>query len=70
MYYQKSTEQSNSGPDEVEDLFELIKDVKSKFPEVQAVSSGAIFSDYQRLRVENVCNRHELMSLAYLWRRD
>lgn len=31
---------------------------------------GAILSDYQRVRVENVCNRLSLMSLAYLWRRD
>uniref|UniRef100_UPI00358DEABE diphthine--ammonia ligase isoform X3 n=1 Tax=Myxine glutinosa TaxID=7769 RepID=UPI00358DEABE len=39
--------------DEVEDLFELLKEVKEK-EQVEAVSVGAIFSDYQRLRVENV----------------
>ncbi|CAG8775738.1 7843_t:CDS:2, partial [Acaulospora morrowiae] len=33
-------------------------------------SAGAILSNYQRVRVENVCNRLGLMSLAYLWRRD
>ena len=27
-------------------------------------------SDYQRVRVENVCQRLDLVSLAYLWRRD
>lgn len=34
--------------DEVEDLFELIKDVKAKHPDLEAVSSGAIFSTYQK----------------------
>lgn len=35
---------------------------------VEAVSSGAIASDYQRLRVESVCSRLGLVSLAYLWK--
>eukprot|EP01027_Heterolobosea_sp_BB2_P011815 GEZU01017159.1.p1 GENE.GEZU01017159.1~~GEZU01017159.1.p1 ORF type:complete len:590 (-),score=58.08 GEZU01017159.1:84-1853(-) len=37
---------------------------------VEAVSSGAILSSYQRNRVENVCTRLGLVSLAYLWNRD
>lgn len=37
---------------------------------VEAVAVGAILSDYQRVRVENVCSRLNLISLAYLWRRD
>ncbi|CAG5866574.1 unnamed protein product [Menidia menidia] len=37
---------------------------------VDAVSVGAILSDYQRVRVENVCLRLGLQPLAYLWRRD
>ena len=56
--------------DEVEDLFELIKKAKESCPEITAVASGAIFSDYQRIRVENVCTRLGLVSLSYLWRRD
>lgn len=39
--------------DEVEDLYELLKDIKEKV-KVDAVSCGAILSNYQRLRVENV----------------
>ena len=39
-------------------------------PEVEAVSSGAILSDYQRNRVESVCARLGLVSLGYLWRRE
>jgi diphthine-ammonia ligase len=40
--------------DEVEDLQALLAAVRERLPDVQAVSSGAIASDYQRLRVENV----------------
>lgn len=55
--------------DEVEDLYELLRQVKEE-QNVDAVAVGAILSDYQRVRVENVCNRLKLISLAYLWRRD
>ncbi|XP_065822687.1 diphthine--ammonia ligase isoform X6 [Labrus bergylta] len=55
--------------DEVEDLYELLKLVKEK-ESVEAVSVGAILSDYQRVRVENVCLRLGLQPLAYLWRQD
>jgi diphthamide synthase (EF-2-diphthine--ammonia ligase) len=34
---------------------------------LQGVASGAIASDYQRLRVEAMCSRLGLTSLAYLW---
>jgi diphthine-ammonia ligase len=53
--------------DEVEDLYELLAYVKQCIPDIQAVSSGAIASDYQRTRVERVCARLGLVSLAYLW---
>ncbi|KAM7269393.1 hypothetical protein ACFE04_024890 [Oxalis oulophora] len=56
--------------DEVEDLFILLSEVKRQIPTVTAVSSGAIASDYQRLRVESVCSRLGLVSLAYLWKQD
>ncbi|XVE90011.1 hypothetical protein DITRI_Ditri20bG0042000 [Diplodiscus trichospermus] len=56
--------------DEVEDMFVLLKEVKKHIPSVTAVSSGAIASDYQRLRVESVCSRLGLVSLAYLWKQD
>ena len=56
--------------DEVEDLFELINEAKLKFPEINAVSSGAILSKYQKNRVENICGRLNLESLAYLWEMD
>ncbi|CAM0942888.1 unnamed protein product [Alopecurus aequalis] len=56
--------------DEVEDMFALLSEVKRRIPSVGAVSSGAIASDYQRLRVESVCSRLGLVSLAYMWRQD
>ncbi|NXP08035.1 DPH6 ligase, partial [Thinocorus orbignyianus] len=55
--------------DEVEDLYHLLKLVKDK-EGVEGVSVGAILSDYQRVRVENVCRRLDLQPLAYLWRRN
>lgn len=55
--------------DEVEQLFRLLKAIKEDFPEVEGVTSGAILSNYQRNRVEIVCERLGLVSLAYLWQR-
>lgn len=61
---QKNMEQTarggDEGDDEVEDLFQLLLHVKQQIPDVQAVCSGAIFSDYQRNRVE-----HVLVSLSF-----
>jgi diphthine-ammonia ligase len=56
--------------DEVEDLYRALVQAKQQFPEIAAVSSGAILSTYQRVRIENVCGRLGLQSLAYLWRCD
>lgn len=56
--------------DEVEDLVALLQDVKIEHPEIEAVCSGALWSDYQRLRVESAASRVGMLSLSYLWRRD
>ncbi|KDO19927.1 hypothetical protein SPRG_14835 [Saprolegnia parasitica CBS 223.65] len=56
--------------DEVEDLYALLAEVQRQFPDVEAVNTGAIFSNYQRTRVENVCARLGLTSVAYLWRKE
>ncbi|XP_072030489.1 uncharacterized protein [Amphiura filiformis] len=55
--------------DEVEDLYQLLLTVKREMG-IEAVSVGAILSNYQRVRVENVCSRLGLTSLAFLWRRN
>ncbi|KAJ8292022.1 Diphthine--ammonia ligase [Rhodotorula toruloides] len=65
----KGKQKENDG-DETEDLYELLKEVKEAMPSVQGVSVGAIFSNYQRVRVEHVCARLGLTPLAYLWERS
>ncbi|KAI9562364.1 putative diphthine--ammonia ligase [Daphnia sinensis] len=67
---QQGSDYKFSGPeDEVEDLYRLLSHVKET-KAVEAVSVGAILSNYQRVRVENVCGRLGLVSLSYLWQRD
>ncbi|ODQ65154.1 hypothetical protein NADFUDRAFT_51750 [Nadsonia fulvescens var. elongata DSM 6958] len=56
--------------DEAEDLFLLLTKVLQERPDIEAVSVGAILSNYQRTRVENVCQRLGLTCLSYLWHRD
>jgi diphthine-ammonia ligase len=48
------SEYSECKGDETEDLHALIGEVLSEHPDVEAVSVGAIASNYQRVRVENV----------------
>lgn len=61
----------NTSPrDEIETMYHLLLDVKTKVPDVEAVSVGAILSSYQRVRVEDVCNRLGITVLSYLWQRD
>lgn len=56
--------------DETEDLFDLLSEVKCRHPEIQGVSVGAILSNYQRVRVEHVCQRLSLTPLCFLWQRN
>lgn len=62
-------EYSETENDEVEDLFNGLKFVLTQV-DFDAVSSGAIASIYQKNRVENVCKRLNLISLAPLFRRN
>lgn len=62
-------EYTPSENDEVEDLFRLLSKVREQV-KFDAISVGAIFSDYQRIRCENVCARLGLKMLAYLWHRE
>lgn len=54
--------------DEVEELLRLVEAARAA-ASFDAVVSGAILSNYQRTRVESVCERLGLTSLAPLWRR-
>jgi len=42
-------------------------DEQEAHPECTALASGAILSNYQRLRIEHVCQRLGLVSISYLW---
>ena len=65
--YSGPSASQNVGNDEVESLFPLLSKVMAAHPEVNAVSTGAILSDYQRTRVESVALRLGLVPLSYLW---
>jgi Diphthamide synthase len=47
LVYDNTHDEEDPG-DEVEDLYRALKMAKERFPEIQAVSSGAILSTYQR----------------------
>ncbi|TGZ82767.1 protein E01A2.5, partial [Ascodesmis nigricans] len=67
LNYHPASSTTNTTTDETEDLYALLSAVKRDFPAIAAVTSGAILSSYQRTRVESVCRRLGLISLAYLW---
>ena len=54
--------------DEVEDLRAVLAAAQRRVPDLGGVCSGALLSDYQRLRVEAVATSLGLTSLAPLWR--
>ncbi|KAL0208184.1 hypothetical protein P9112_010771 [Eukaryota sp. TZLM1-RC] len=58
---------TTTGGDEVEDLFQLLSTVKDRYPDVEGVSAGALFSEYQRNRVNHVCARLGLSGLYPIW---
>ena len=57
----------SSADDETEDLVPLLRQIQSHHPNINAVSTGAILSDYQRTRIESVAARLHLVPLSYLW---
>ena len=65
----QNLEYEDTKNDEVEDLERAISSVleKEKF---EGISSGAIMSTYQKNRVEHICNKLGLKSLAPLWKKN
>jgi len=63
MEYKKESE------DEVEDLFQLLSDIKKDIS-FDGISVGAILSTYQKVRVEDVCKRLDIEMLAPIWGLD
>jgi len=54
--------------EEVEDLAAALKILGERG--VEAVYSGALYSEYQRSRIDSICRRLGLRSVAPLWHRD
>lgn len=52
---------------ELQDLKEIISSVKG---EIQGVASGAVFSEYQKQRIDVVCEELNLISFAPLWHKN
>lgn len=55
--------------EELEDLKKAIAEAKKKYG-VEGVVSGALYSKYQKSRIENICRELELKCLAPLWHID
>ncbi len=50
---------------ELEDLKDILKDLK-----IDGVISGAIASEYQRTRIEKICNELEIKSFTPIWHKN
>ena len=55
--------------EELKDLKKAIEFAVNKYG-VEAVVSGALYSEYQKTRVDNICKELGIKSLAPLWHRD
>lgn len=53
---------------ELIDLKNIISDLKNKG--IQAIYSGAIYSEYQKSRIDKICNDLNLISISPLWHMD
>ncbi|KAH0499417.1 hypothetical protein TgHK011_006617 [Trichoderma gracile] len=69
-YDHTSQEQKDASDkaEETESMLLLLKAIKARHPEANALCSGAILSTYQRTRVESVALRLGLTPLAFLWK--
>lgn len=65
----KEIEYTKKEGDEIEDLFEALKQMHKQYS-FEGIASGAIGSSYQKNRVENICHRLGKTSLSYLWGRN
>ncbi|CDJ29674.1 uncharacterized protein EMH_0023800 [Eimeria mitis] len=56
--------------DELYDLQTLLERVKKANPDVDAVTCGAILSEYQRRRLESICGYVRLLPVCLMWNRE
>jgi ABC transporter with metal-binding/Fe-S-binding domain ATP-binding protein len=55
--------------EELKDLKEAIQEAKEKY-QIESVISGALASEYQKTRVDKICEELDLKSIAPLWHVD
>ncbi|MBI4174806.1 MAG: TIGR00289 family protein [Candidatus Aenigmarchaeota archaeon] len=53
--------------EELDDLEDAIASLKGK---IDGVVTGALASSYQKMRIDSICKRHDLLSIAPLWHRN
>ncbi len=53
--------------EELEDLKDALREAKKKY-KIEGIISGAIFSEYQKSRVDKICEELGLKSVAPLWK--
>jgi predicted ATP pyrophosphatase (TIGR00289 family) len=53
---------------ELDDLEQVLIELKNKG--IKSIYSGALFSTYQKSRIDNLCEKHDLKSIAPLWHVD
>lgn len=54
---------------ELADLKNIIKKAKEEY-NIEGIVTGALFSDYQRERIEKICNGLKIESISPLWHMD
>ncbi|MBD3164272.1 TIGR00289 family protein [Candidatus Woesearchaeota archaeon] len=54
---------------ELKDLKQIIQKAGQEY-KIQGIVTGALFSQYQKQRIDNICRELNLKSLAPLWRMD
>ena len=52
---------------ELDDIEEVLADLKGK---IDGLVTGALASSYQKMRIDSLCKRHDLLSIAPLWHRN
>ncbi|MCD6371422.1 MAG: TIGR00289 family protein [Candidatus Aenigmarchaeota archaeon] len=60
-------ESSGEKEEELKDLEKIIEEIKD---EIEGIVSGTIESRYQKSRIDKICDKFRLISIATLWHKD
>ncbi|HLC77277.1 MAG TPA: diphthine--ammonia ligase [archaeon] len=53
--------------EELEDIYDVLESIKG---EVDGLVTGALASTYQKMRIDGICKRLDMLSIAPLWHHD